>query len=74
MLLSTNYIAFLQTLQEKCLYLRHTYEVAPVFVLMEKYMMKKLTTLMGFENGDGVLCPGIVQFNLCSYFQFSFEL
>ncbi|XP_078331869.1 cysteine sulfinic acid decarboxylase-like isoform X1 [Crassostrea virginica] len=36
----------------------HTYEVAPVFVLMEKYMMKKLTTLMGFENGDGVLCPG----------------
>ena len=63
------------------LYLRHTDEVAPVFVLMEKYMMKKLTTLMGFENGDGVLCPGmsrlcpgIFQFNLCSYFQFSFEI
>ncbi|XP_061177418.1 cysteine sulfinic acid decarboxylase-like [Saccostrea echinata] len=36
----------------------HTYEVAPVFVLMEKYMMKKLTSLLGFENGDGVTTPG----------------
>ncbi|XP_048728845.1 cysteine sulfinic acid decarboxylase-like [Ostrea edulis] len=36
----------------------HTYEVAPVFVMMEKYMMKKLTSMVGYENGDGVLCPG----------------
>lgn len=37
---------------------RHTYEVAPVFVMMEKYMMRKLSKLVGYDNGDGVLCPG----------------
>lgn len=36
----------------------HTYEVAPVFVMMEKYMMQKLSKLVGYDNGDGVLCPG----------------
>ncbi|XP_033726715.1 cysteine sulfinic acid decarboxylase-like [Pecten maximus] len=36
----------------------HTYEVAPVFVVLEKYMMKKMCSVFGFPNGDGVFCPG----------------
>ena len=40
---------------------------------MEKYMMKKLTTLMGFENGDGVLCPGILNSILAAIFNLALK-
>lgn len=36
----------------------HTFEVAPVFVVMEKMMIQKLCGIIGFENGDGVFGPG----------------
>ncbi|KAH9498242.1 hypothetical protein Btru_008067 [Bulinus truncatus] len=36
----------------------HTYEASPVFVLMENYMIKKLTSIVGFKNGCGLFCPG----------------
>ncbi|KAL8594515.1 hypothetical protein ACOMHN_028869 [Nucella lapillus] len=36
----------------------HTYEAAPVFVVMEKYMMSKLCEKMGFPDGEGIFCPG----------------
>lgn len=37
---------------------RYTYEIAPVFVLMEEEVLKKLRELVGWSSGDGVFCPG----------------
>ncbi|KAK7092614.1 cysteine sulfinic acid decarboxylase-like isoform X2 [Littorina saxatilis] len=36
----------------------HTYEVAPVFVLIEKYLMEKMSSKIGFPDGEGIFCPG----------------
>lgn len=33
---------------------RYTYEIAPVFVLMEEEVLKKLRALVGWNSGDGV--------------------
>lgn len=38
---------------------RYTYEIAPVFVLMEEEVLKKLRALVGWNSGDGVFCPGM---------------
>lgn len=38
---------------------RYTYEIAPVFVLMEEEVLKKLRALVGWGSGDGVFCPGV---------------
>uniref|UniRef100_A0A8C7XYG0 Cysteine sulfinic acid decarboxylase n=1 Tax=Oryzias sinensis TaxID=183150 RepID=A0A8C7XYG0_9TELE len=35
-----------------------TYEVAPVFVLMETEVLKALRQLVGWTDGDGIFCPG----------------
>ncbi|XP_060077568.1 cysteine sulfinic acid decarboxylase-like, partial [Ylistrum balloti] len=35
-----------------------TYEVAPVFTLMEKYVVNKMLGLAGLSSGDGIFCPG----------------
>ncbi|XP_073939563.1 cysteine sulfinic acid decarboxylase isoform X3 [Castor canadensis] len=37
---------------------QYTYEIAPVFVLMEEEVLKKLRSLVGWSSGDGVFCPG----------------
>ncbi|XP_055474324.1 cysteine sulfinic acid decarboxylase isoform X2 [Psammomys obesus] len=37
---------------------QYTYEIAPVFVLMEEEVLKKLRALVGWTSGDGVFCPG----------------
>ncbi|KOC59160.1 Glutamate decarboxylase 1 [Habropoda laboriosa] len=40
---------------------QYTYEVAPVFTLMERQMMEKCLELVGYPpmpEGDGILCPG----------------
>ncbi|XP_055957209.1 cysteine sulfinic acid decarboxylase [Patella vulgata] len=36
----------------------HTFEVAPVFVLLEQYCVQKICSLIGYENGDGVFGSG----------------
>lgn len=38
----------------------YTYEVAPVFVLMEEAVLKEMRTIVGFPGGcgDGIFCPG----------------
>ena len=41
-------------------YSRYTYEVAPVFILIEETIIKKLLTLAGFTEGDGIFCPGMI--------------
>lgn len=38
-----------------------TYEVAPVFILMEEVLLKKMQSIVGWstdEEGDGIFCPG----------------
>jgi len=38
---------------------RHTYEVAPVFVLAERIILKEMRKMFfGTSEGDGVFCPG----------------
>lgn len=37
---------------------RYTYEVAPVFVLMEEVVLSTLRSLIGWDSGDGIFCPG----------------
>ncbi|XP_017770774.1 PREDICTED: cysteine sulfinic acid decarboxylase [Nicrophorus vespilloides] len=38
----------------------YTYEVSPVFTLMEEVVLKEMRTIVGFPNGDGdgIFCPG----------------
>lgn len=38
--------------------LRYTYEMAPLYVMMEKTILNKLQEYVGYENGDGLLFPG----------------
>uniref|UniRef100_A0A4W3IKL5 Cysteine sulfinic acid decarboxylase n=1 Tax=Callorhinchus milii TaxID=7868 RepID=A0A4W3IKL5_CALMI len=37
---------------------QYTYEISPVFVLMEDVVLKKLRELIGWMTGDGIFCPG----------------
>jgi len=36
----------------------YTFEVAPVFLMMEKIMLNKLNEKIGWAKGDGIFCPG----------------
>ncbi|KAG8014373.1 Glutamate decarboxylase 1, partial [Nibea albiflora] len=37
-----------------------TYEVSPVFILMEEVLLRKMQSIVGWsdEEGDGIFCPG----------------
>ena len=37
---------------------RFTYEMAPVYSIMENECISQMLTLAGFPDGDGILCPG----------------
>ncbi|XP_068123321.1 cysteine sulfinic acid decarboxylase isoform X2 [Hyperolius riggenbachi] len=37
---------------------QYTYEVAPVFVLMEDEILRTMRSFIGWNNGDGIFCPG----------------
>ncbi|XP_075580983.1 LOW QUALITY PROTEIN: cysteine sulfinic acid decarboxylase [Pelecanus crispus] len=37
---------------------QYTYEIAPVFVLMEEVVLAKLRELVGWSSGDGISLPG----------------
>jgi hypothetical protein len=43
-----------------CLFLffSHTYEVAPVFVLVECAVLRHVLNIFGLQNGDGIFAPG----------------
>uniref|UniRef100_A0A674NS90 Discs, large (Drosophila) homolog-associated protein 1a n=1 Tax=Takifugu rubripes TaxID=31033 RepID=A0A674NS90_TAKRU len=45
-----------------------TYEVSPVFVLMEEVLLKKMQNIVGWleDEGDGIFCPGGTISNLYS--------
>lgn len=36
----------------------HTFEVSPAIVILENYMFKKLSSIIGYPNGEGIFCPG----------------
>ena len=38
---------------------RFTYEIAPVFILMEHEVLKKMRQIIGFNDGDSILAPGL---------------
>ncbi|KAL6052347.1 glutamate decarboxylase gad1 [Balamuthia mandrillaris] len=42
----------------------YTYEVSPVYTLMEIYLLDKIRKLVGWESGDGVFAPGGANCNL----------
>lgn len=35
-----------------------TYEIAPVFILMEHITLKKMREIIGYKGGDSILAPG----------------
>ena len=35
-----------------------TYEIAPVFILMEHATFSKMREIIGFPNGDSIMAPG----------------
>lgn len=37
---------------------QYTYEMAPVFTLIEEEVLKKTLELFGLNDGEGILCPG----------------
>lgn len=37
---------------------QYTFEMAPVFTLIEEEVVQKSLELFGFKSGDGILCPG----------------
>ena len=37
---------------------RFTYEIAPVFVLMEEIVLKRMRQIVGWIDGDGIFSPG----------------
>ncbi|KAF3846873.1 hypothetical protein F7725_003951, partial [Dissostichus mawsoni] len=45
-----------------------TYEVSPVFILMEEFLLKKMQSIVGWsaDVGDGIFCPGGTISNLYS--------
>lgn len=36
----------------------YTYEVSPVFTLMEEEVLAEMRHIVGFSDGDGIFCPG----------------
>ena len=38
---------------------RYTFEVAPVFSLVEHYVINLIIKLFGWEDGDGIFNPGL---------------
>nr|XP_053636682.1 acidic amino acid decarboxylase GADL1-like [Cherax quadricarinatus] len=39
----------------------HTYEAAPVFTLVESFVIGRLVELFGWLDGEGIFCPGVTK-------------
>ena len=35
-----------------------TYEIAPVFILMESFVLQRMREIIGFPQGDSIFAPG----------------
>lgn len=54
---------------------QYTYEVAPVFTLMEDVLVQKMCKMVGWDGGDGIFAPGgsicnLYAVNLGRYYKF----
>jgi len=36
----------------------YTYEVSPVFSLMEEDVLREMRAIIGWQGGEGLFCPG----------------
>ncbi|CAH1241293.1 GAD1 [Branchiostoma lanceolatum] len=45
---------------------QYTFEVAPVFTIMESVVLHKMREVVGYTAGDGIFCPGGSISNLCA--------
>jgi glutamate decarboxylase len=45
-----------------------TYEVAPVFTIMEHHVLKKMRRIIGFQDGDSIMAPGGTLCNMYAVF------
>jgi glutamate decarboxylase len=41
-----------------------TYEISPVFILMEHMTLKKMREIIGYKGGDSILAPGKHNFDI----------
>lgn len=48
------------TVEFLCMYYRFTYEIAPVFTVMETILLKKMCEIIGWgeTEADGIFSPG----------------
>jgi len=46
----------------------HTYEVAPIAMLIEKMLIEKMSKLVGYQNGDGIFSAGGSNSNMIAMF------
>lgn len=46
---------------------RYTYEISPVFLLVEEAVLKKMIEYIGWEGGDGIFNPGMIFLNVKKY-------
>lgn len=53
------------------IYNRFTYEIAPVFILMEQVTLKKMRDVIGWSEGDSILGPGTISDSLISLISLS---
>jgi len=37
---------------------RYTYEIAPVYLIMEKFIWEFMNSAVGFPDGEGMFFPG----------------
>lgn len=53
-----------------------TYEIAPVFILMENVVFAKMREIIGWNGGDSILAPGKTsfQFDIFSIFIYCSEI
>ena len=50
---------FISGIRMKFFHFRYTYEIAPVYIMMEKYVIEKMLSYAEFQNGDGMFFAGI---------------
>lgn len=46
----------------------HTYEAAPIAMIIEKMLIDKMSKLLGYKNGDGIFVPGGSNSNMIGMF------
>ena len=43
---------------DQCQFCRYTYEIAPVYTTIERIVIEKMCSLVGYSETDGIFSPG----------------